>query len=116
MSNDTEVEDYKQFRGKCREYCEAELAKDPSLKMVRGHYSCPFWGDQPHWWCVREDGSILDPTARQFPSKGHGAYIPFDGTVECSQCGKTMKEEEAPFESNYAFCSYICHGRFVGVL
>jgi hypothetical protein len=36
--------------------------------------------------------------------------------VQCSECGKEMKEEEASYESNYCFCSYECHGRFVGVL
>jgi hypothetical protein len=107
--------DYLKFRGKCREYCEAAIAVDPTLTLVRGHYYCPQFGEQPHWWTVRKDGSVFDPTAAQFPSNGAGLYVPFNGLVECAQCGKEMKEAEASFESNYAFCSGQCHARFVGV-
>jgi hypothetical protein len=48
-------------------------------------------------------------------SMGCGEYVEFDGTVECSNCGKKMNEEEASYESNYCFCSYTCYGQFVGV-
>jgi hypothetical protein len=115
-TEDQMLEDYKRFRGKCREFCEAEIVKDPTLTLVRGHYFCPFWGEQAHWWLTRQDGTIFDPTKAQFPSNGAGAYLPFSGTVECASCGKEMREEDAEFESGYAFCSYLCHGRFVGVL
>ncbi len=110
--------DYARFRGKCREMCEDECARDPSLTLVRGHYFCPVWNsDQPHWWCVRPDGEIVDPTAAQFPSKGMGVYTPFDGVVTCSQCGKEMTEDEATRHSygNYALCSSLCMRRLVGV-
>lgn len=115
LADRIEPSDYMRFRGKCREMSEALCAADPTLTLVRGHYFCPEWGEQAHWWCQRPDGTIVDPTAAQFPSKGSGDYVPFDGTVECSECGKAMKEEEAQFESRYAFCSDLCHGRFVGV-
>lgn len=115
-TNEQLMEDYKKFRGKCKEYCEKEIENDPTLKLVRGHYYCPFWGEQAHWWCLAPNGAIIDPTKAQFPSNGIGEYIEFDGKINCSNCGKEMKEEEASFESNYAFCSYKCHGRFVGVL
>ena len=106
---------YLTYRGKCKEMSEAAVAVDPTLTLVRGHYVCPFWGEQAHWWCKRRDGSIVDPSKDQFPSKGHGAHLEFDGMVQCSECGKQMREEEADYESNYCFCSYECHGRFVGV-
>lgn len=108
--------DYAKYRGKCKELSEAAVLADPSLTLVRGHYHCPFWGEQAHWWTVRKDGTIRDPTAAQFPSRGRGRYEPFDGTAPCAECGKTIQEEKARFESNYAFCSYECHGRFVGIL
>ena len=107
---------YQKYRGKCKEFCEKAVAEDPTLTMVRGHYWCPMWNsDEPHWWCVKPDGTIVDPTKQQFPSNGLGSYTPFNGKVECSQCGKEMDESEAEFESNYCFCSGRCHGAFVGV-
>lgn len=108
--------DYERYRGKCKEMSEALVASDPTLTLVRGHYLCPFWGEQPHWWVRTPGGEIIDPTRDQFPSRGRGEYVEFNGIVECSECGKRMREEEAKFDSNYAFCSYECHGRFVGVL
>lgn len=108
--------DYLKFRGKCKEFCEIEIKKDPTLKLIRGHYYCPLWNsNEQHWWTIREDGSIFDPTKDQFPSKGNGHYEVFDGIYQCSECGKNVLEDEADFESNYVFCSYTCHGRFVGV-
>lgn len=107
---------YMQFRGKCKELSEAAVEQDPTLKLVRGHYICPMWGKQPHWWCVKPDGTIVDPSVDQFPTKGIAAdYVPFDGAVKCAECGKTMQEHEARFESNYAFCSTVCKMRFVGL-
>jgi hypothetical protein len=112
---ETEQSDYLKYRGKCKEFCEALIEKDSSLKLVRGHYDCPIFGLQPHWWCLDTDGKVVDPTKNQFPSRGIGEYIEFDGNVECSQCGKQMKEEQAQYESNYVYCSTKCHMIFVGL-
>ncbi len=107
---------YRLFRGRCKELSEAACKNDPTLTLVRGHYYCPIWNTaEPHWWTVRQDGSIHDPTKWQFPSRGLGFYEPFDGTVDCGNCGKTVKEEEASIDGRYAFCSHQCHGRFVGI-
>ena len=109
-------EGYKKYRGKCKEFAEAAIVEDPTLTLVRGHYICPYWGEQPHWWCKREDGTIVDPTVSQFPTEGYAAeYREHDGTVTCAQCQKVVPEEEASFESNYAYCSTKCHMRFVGL-
>ena len=109
-------DDYLKFRGKCKELSEAAILKDPTLILVRGHYYDPLWGEQAHWWTIKQDGTIYDPTKDQFPSKGLGEYIPFDGILYCAECDKEMEEEGADIDGNYAFCSYLCHGRFVGVL
>lgn len=110
------MDDYEKYRGKCRELSEAEIAKDSSLTLVRGHYFCPIWNSlEQHWWTVDKDGKINDPSRLQFPSKGFGIYEPFDGNVECAECGKVVKEEDASIDGRYTFCSYKCHGRFVGV-
>lgn len=107
--------DYRQYRGECKKQAEAAVLKDPTLKIVRGHYYCHAYGRQPHWWCERQDGTVVDPSARQFPSNGTGVYEPFDGVVECAECGKEVEEKDARFESNYAFCSLRCNMRFVGL-
>jgi hypothetical protein len=110
------AEDYRRFRGKCKELAEAAVVVDPTLTLTRGHYFCPIWSrNEPHWWTVRVDGSIHDPTVAQFPSNGAGIYTPFDGIVECAECGKEMSEEEAMFHGNYVFCSNLCACRFVGI-
>lgn len=110
-------DDYTRFRGKCKEMSEALVAADPSLRLVRGHYVCPFWGEQAHWWCVKPSGEIVDPTVAQFPSKGMGEYVEFDGIVKCEQCCKGMPEGEVPYsEGRFAFCSYRCYGRCIGMV
>ncbi len=107
--------DYQKYRGKCKEMSEQAVAADPSLILVRGYYYCPYYGEQQHWWTKHQDGTIFDPTKDQFPSKGLGQYVEFAGKLSCSECGKEITEEEADIEGRYAFCSYECHGRFVGV-
>jgi hypothetical protein len=111
-----EQSNYLKFRGKCKELSEEACSKDPALTLVRGHYWCPIWNsEEQHWWTVRPDGTVFDPTRAQFPSNGVGVYTPFNGLLNCSNCGKEMKEEDASFDSNYCFCSGLCHGRFVGI-
>ena len=111
------MSDYLAFRGKCKELAEAAVSSDSSLAMVRGYYHCPVWGKQAHWWAVRNTGEIVDPSAAQFPSKGSGGYEPFNGQVECANCGKGMHEEQAwRLEGHYAYCSYTCYGQFVGAI
>ena len=106
---------YDKYRGKCKEYVDQAVKADPTLTAVRGYYICWSWGKQQHWWCVRSDGSIYDPTVGQFPKPHIGDYEPFDGTVECSECGRKVLEEEATFHSSYAFCSLGCNMRFIGL-
>lgn len=110
------MSDYLEYRGKCKELSELACFEDSELRLVRGHYYCPIWNrEEQHWWTVSKDGTIHDPSKKQFPSNGLGIYTEFNGTVNCSNCGKQMKEEEASFDSNYVFCSNRCHGIFVGV-
>lgn len=105
------------YRGKCKECCEALQKIMPELRLVRGHYYDAIWNKhEPHWWLVDELGKITDPTRHQFPTGGMPEmYTEFNGYVECAQCGDECLEEDASFESNYAFCSYRCRGKFVGV-
>ena len=115
--SEVEQSDYMKYRGKCKEMSEALVKADPSLRLVRGHYYCHAWGEQPHWWCEDKDGNIVDPTKDQFPSKGHGAYVEFDGNMNCDECGKDMVEKDAIImgNGNYAVCSNRCAMRLVGL-
>ena len=109
------MSNYSKYRGKCKEYVDAAIKKDPTLKAIRGHYYCWLWGKQAHWWCEREDGTIYDPTVKQFPIPHIGEYVPFDGYIECEHCGKRVKEEDAKFCNRYALCSTACCMRLVGL-
>ena len=109
------MSEYLEFRGKCKELAEDACKKDATLTLVRGYYHCPVWGKQGHWWCVRDDGTIVDPSVRQFPTKGVGAeYEPFDGFHECEYCGKKVTEEKAYIYPPHLYCSYECYGHDVG--
>lgn len=115
-------EDYLKYRGKCKEYAQELAATDPSLEIVRGYFHEPFWAEkQPHWWCKDSDGNIIDPSVKQFPSWKLAEIDPslfyeeFDGIIQCAECGTSVKEENARFDSNYAFCSTKCNMRFVGL-
>ena len=107
--------DYAKYRGKCRELAEAAFKADPSLRVVPGYYFCPLWGKQAHWWCEKSDGTVVDPTVKQFPTAGAGAiYKEYDGTIECEYCAKVVSEQDAYLEGHHAYCSYTCYGHDIG--
>ena len=97
--------------GTCAEVTERMAAVFPDLKRVRGHYYCTAWGERAHWWLVTDAGDIVDPTAAQFPSRGHGHYEPWnegdeEPTGKCANCG------EYTYGSAYT-CSDDCHAAMV---
>ena len=109
------MSDYLQFRGKCKELSESMVLSNPSLRIVRGFYVCPMWGKQPHWWCISPDGTIVDPSVRQFPTAGVGAeYVEFDGCIECEYCHKSVPEKNAYSVEHHVYCSGECYGHDVG--
>jgi len=107
---------YSEYRGKCKDYVDKAVQADPTLRKVRGYYHCPMWGKQEHWWCERPDGSIYDPTVKQFPTAGACAeYEEFDGVCTCEECGKRFKEGEGKMAGPYPVCSKKCALRLVGL-
>lgn len=84
-----------------------EMVKEfPELRRVAGYYHCVLWGRRTHWWCVTEDGEVVDPTASQFPSKGKGWYEEVTDFSEfptgvCMDCGD-------PVYHGDTFCSPEC--------
>jgi hypothetical protein len=109
------MSDYLTFRGKCKEMSEEAVRRDPTLRLVRGHYHCPLWGKQAHWWTEREDGTVVDPSVRQFPTAGAGAsYEAYEGQIECEHCGKAAHENDAYMVEHHAYCSDQCYARDIG--
>ncbi len=101
------------LRGKCREMAQAAVDADPTLTLVRGWYDDPHWGEQEHWWAKRPDGSIVDPTAAQFPVPNVVQwYREFDGYYPCQECGEPTIEDSLV---GGCCCSGRCYGRMVGV-
>ena len=96
--------------GECAEITQMMLGAFPELKRVRGHYMCPWWGECAHWWLTAPDGSIVDPTAKQFPSEGQGEYVPHvegfaEPTGKCPNCGGYCWTGET-------CCSEQCHHQY----
>lgn len=109
---------YHVFRGKCKEACEALQKVIPELTLHRGWYNQPGWPKDSchHWWLQSPEGNIVDPTMFQFPTPGlNNLYEEFNGIVECSECGKEMKEEDAHFAGRYPVCSNECYKSLVGL-
>lgn len=101
------------LRGKCQPMAEAAVASDPTLTLVRGWYCDPIWGREEHWWTVRPDGSIYDPTSAQFPMGGvAGWYEEFVGLYPCEECGRETPEAELV---EGRCCSGRCYMRMVGL-
>ena len=78
----------------------------PELRQVSGFYFDALWGRRTHWWLQTQDGQVVDPTARQFPTKGSGEYQEVVDTSEiptgvCKHCGCDVYNHDT-------FCSERC--------
>lgn len=51
----------------CAEATLALVEAFPELRRVRGHAMVGV-NERPHWWCITPDGTIIDPTAHQWPT------------------------------------------------
>lgn len=87
----------------------------PHLIRKRGFYICPFWGERTHWWLQEEDGTIVDPTARQFTlSNGTGEYKVLERdedcpTGVCMDCGAHVYRHQT-------FCSVRCERTYTNYI
>lgn len=111
------AEDYSKYRGRCKELSEAECAKDPTLRLVRGHVFVPGWATvEAHWWCERPDGTVVDPSVLQFPFTPVD-YEEFDGILFCCNCGDQGTEDTMIYlgSGDYFACSNSCANHFVGL-
>jgi len=110
-----EESNYEKYRGKCKEFSVDACAEDSTLTLVRGHFRCPITDKrEPHWWTTRPDGSIYDPTQKQFVywTDDPKNYEPYDGTCRCKICDKVTLEEDTCFYGKNTFCSGECYDQF----
>lgn len=108
------MNNYQKYRGKCKEMAEKAVSENAELELVKGWYDDPIWGRQAHWWTMKPNGEIYDPTKKQFPSGGIAEfYIPFSGTYPCEFCGKEVLENDGYPVEHHFYCSYSCYGKDV---
>ena len=77
--------------GKCAEATLNMQKIFPKLVRVRGHVDCSIRGMKEHWWLKDED-TIIDPTALQFMIMSSSQYKEWDETApeptgKCGNCG-----------------------------
>jgi hypothetical protein len=102
---------------KCKEVCEEMLKSFPDLILCRGLA----WVEEPHglpptktphWWLQEQDGTIVDPTAHQYPTKiiKYEWVDPDKGepTGKCPNCGSLRYDEY--------FCSKDCEIEYMADL
>jgi hypothetical protein len=70
----------------CAEATAAMVDAFPTLRRVRGHAMIGI-DFRPHWWCIAQEGEIIDPTAHQWstPPVFYDA-IPEDVEEPCGKC------------------------------
>lgn len=94
-----------------------ELARQfPELRAVAGFYFSPGGASHgEHWWLETAAGTIVDPTADQWPSHGRGRYERYDparhlvvkGTCPCCGAGLYSRASAYP-------CSRDCDEELAG--
>lgn len=88
----------------------------PELMRVAGFYSAPNGASQgEHWWLTDSHGTIVDPTADQFPSQGTGTYVEYDPKLHLLLKGKCMNCGTALYTRDGAYpCSRECDEALAG--
>ena len=89
------AETHQYLAGLCASASKELAAAFPTLRIVRGHVSGVLIGRRGHWWCEDPDGTIYDPTRRQFP--GPMDYEEWQPGTEvrvgrCMNCGDDIYE------------------------
>ena len=110
--------------GACREVTEKMLEAFPHLKRVKGLYHCVFIGERTHWWLVDTDGSVVDPTRMQFPSKGACTYeelseeeIKYRVPIgKCMECGSMIFQPRDGSYQDSTICSEECGNAYAAAM
>jgi len=105
-------------RLQCLEATEKMVSVFPELKRVRGLAAVKEPHDfpptrTPHWWCVTPEGSIVDPTAHQYPthiiSYSESDESKGPPTGKCPNCGDLC------YDGGY-LCSDKCDKEYMDYL
>jgi len=105
-------------RLQCAEATENMVGVFKELKRVRGLASVAEPYDlpptrTPHWWCVTPEGTIIDPTAHQYPTEiltySEADESKGPPTGKCPNCGGLC------YEGNY-LCSKKCDKEYMAYL
>lgn len=113
------VAKHQSLLGLCSSATTEMVAAFPELQRVPGRVLTAAWGEREHWWCVAPDGTVVDPTASQFPG-GVAEYIPWRPGSEvrvgkCINCGEVIyarpQELGKPPQGLYStsFCDARCY-------
>ena len=100
--------------GRCAKSTDEMREVFPELTIVRGHVFDGCWGQRAHIWLTAPDGSIVDPTASQYPCLGE--YEPWVPGTEvevgvCYECGESIYRVFQSLDENCGsemFCSDRC--------
>jgi hypothetical protein len=79
----------------CRQWAHAMVEWFPELAIARGWYVEPLLGRVEHWWCLTPSGTVIDPTAAQFPTGGEYEPVTDESQVPtgaCLNCGDSVYE------------------------
>lgn len=111
--------------GQCEDAAKAMAQEFPELTSVPGHVWAGPWGQRQHWWLTTADGTIVDPTATQFPVHVddliYEAFQPGHSVVvgRCRECGddieKKLNSLDEPIEIR-DFCSSRCENAYTASL
>lgn len=106
---------YRKFRGQCLPLSLAVVREHPDWRLVRGFVECPFNGREQHWWTERPDGSIFDPSIRQYNAPGLLSYEEYEGVLSCFGCGVDVNEKDAVSDGSHRYCTESCLRYTIGV-
>lgn len=106
-------------RGKCQKAVEEMKAAFPELRIVAG-FAHVSWGRDQHWWCIAPDGTVVDPTAAQFPLPIRYEELDLNDPKtrervpisKCMNCGKETYTSSLSAD----MCSQTCADDFVAFL
>jgi hypothetical protein len=85
--------------GQCHQAAKAMVKEFPELRLARGFVSTPD-AELTHWWCVDQEGDVIDPTRHQFPLVFWYTEISDDHPLakypmkKCMNCGEMYLQSE----------------------